>query len=539
MKQQPSDNKLRGGYYTPPAISKFLAAWAISEDTRSVLEPSCGDGNILVEVLSRASALDAPANVTAIELSESEAKKALRRAKDLGTNVAHVVRGGSFFDHAEKMLDRGSAFDAVVGNPPFIRYQDFPEDQRQQAFALMRRLSLNPSRLANAWLPFVALCTGLLTDRGRLAMVVPAELFQVGYASEVRQFLADSFDRISIVAFKKLVFPEIQQEIVLVLAERGAGKSRGVRVHEVEDASELGSMDLLALAKKATKPIDHASEKWTKYFLSKSEILLLRDLRERPDIPIMSKFIDVDVGVVTGNNDYFMLSKEEVADHGLSSSCIPLVGRSAALQGTLFEESDFQAWVKSGRKAYMFAPAAPHHRNVQRYVRHGQALGVNAGYKCRIRREWYVVPAVWRPDVFFLRQADSSPRMVANETTAICTDTLHRGRLVDGYNARSLSTAFVNSLTFAASEVTGRSYGGGVMTFEPSEMERLPLPVSGVDQLDPLEIDRLIREKKVDVALDMVDSITLIDGLGLTTKQVQALRGIWQKLRDRRRGRKN
>ena len=42
-------NKLRGGYYTPTPISEFLAKWAIRNPSDRILEPSCGDGNILTE----------------------------------------------------------------------------------------------------------------------------------------------------------------------------------------------------------------------------------------------------------------------------------------------------------------------------------------------------------------------------------------------------------------------------------------------------------------------------------------------------------
>ncbi|MBT2144896.1 MULTISPECIES: N-6 DNA methylase [unclassified Rhodanobacter] len=538
MKNQPSHDKLRGGYYTPQPIAHYLAEWAIRSKADTVLEPSCGDGNILIEAAKRLRSLRSTTTLTGVELFDEEAKKARARLKDVTGNVKTKVLHSSFFDHAEKAFADGTRYDVIIGNPPFVRYQDFPEEQRQQAFGLMRRIGLNPSRLSNAWLPFLAISAALLTEHGRLALVIPAELFQVGYAAEVRQYLAEYFPQINIVAFERLVFPDIQQEIVLILADRAVTRQRGIRVHEVENASMLSDIDLGRLAKRPIKPVDHASEKWTKYFLDKSEILLLRELRERTDVPQLRNFIDIDVGVVTGDNDYFLLDAEDRSVRKLDESTIPIVGRSAALAGIVFEENDFDAWVELGKKAHMFLPTPPHGAAVKRYIKHGEEKGVNTGYKCGIRKEWYVVPSVWTPDVFFLRQADHCPRLVANRTRAICTDTLHRGRLVDGVAADVLAAAFNNSLTFAASEVTGRSYGGGVMTFEPSEVEKLPLPMAGIEAVNVRIIDRLIRNKETAAALDLVDRATLMDGMGLNQRQVTALRGIWMKLKERRRGRK-
>ena len=538
LKNQPDHDKLRGGYYTPQPIAHYLAEWAIRSKADTVLEPSCGDGNILIEAAKRLRSLRSTSTLTGIELFEEEARKARARLKGATGNVKAQVLHASFFDHAEKSFVDGTRYDVIIGNPPFVRYQDFPEDQRQQAFGLMRRIGLAPSRLSNAWLPFLAISAALLTEQGRLALVIPAELFQVGYAAEVRQYLAEYFPQINVVTFQRLVFPGIQQEVVLILADRAATRQRGIRVHEVEDASTLSDIDLDRLAKRPIKPVDHASEKWTKYFLDKEEILLLRELRERTDVPQLRSFIDIDVGVVTGDNDYFLLDAEDRSARKLDESTVPIVGRSAALAGIVFDEGDFNAWVEQGKKAYMFLPNPPYGAAVKRYIKHGESEGVSEGYKCRIRKEWYVVPSVWTPDVFFLRQADHCPRLVANKTRAICTDTLHRGRLVDGVAASVLAAAFNNSLTFAASEVTGRSYGGGVMTFEPSEVEKLPLPVAGIEAVDHRVVDRLIRNKDIAAALDLVDRATLIDGMGLSQRQVTALRGIWVKLKERRRGRK-
>ena len=48
-----SNQKLRGGYYTPPVIARFLAGWAIGAPSDEVLEPSCGDGELLEAAAQR------------------------------------------------------------------------------------------------------------------------------------------------------------------------------------------------------------------------------------------------------------------------------------------------------------------------------------------------------------------------------------------------------------------------------------------------------------------------------------------------------
>ncbi len=75
-----ANQKLRGGYYTPPGIAHFLCAWAIRSPGDRVLEPSCGDGAVLQAAAERLLALGASGDavshqVQGVELYASEADR--------------------------------------------------------------------------------------------------------------------------------------------------------------------------------------------------------------------------------------------------------------------------------------------------------------------------------------------------------------------------------------------------------------------------------------------------------------------------------
>lgn len=88
------------------------------------------------------------------------------------------------------------------------------------------------------------------------------------------------------------------------------------------------------------------------------------------------------------------------------------------------------------------------------------------------------------------------------------------------------------------SKVTGRSYDGGVLTFEPSEIYKLMISMKNADILDVKKIDELIRDNKIEKVLNYTNKILLIDGLGLSYNKVKILQNIWIKLSQRRLGRK-
>ena len=548
MKPVATYQKLRGGYYTPKPIADFLAQWAIQTPNANILEPSCGDGMLLesaVETLiSRgAERTTASSFIQGIEFDPREALKASERLQMLGgLQTMPRIDIGDFFSYCQRYLAKDTLFDAIIGNPPFIRYQNFPENHREIAFYLMQRAGLRPNRLTNAWVPFLVAATLVLNKAGRLAMVIPAELLQVNYAAELRLFLSQNYSYITLITFKKLVFDGIQQEIVLLLGERNGSEHTGIRTIELEGIDDLISYKHTAFQSEILKEMDHSTEKWTMYFLDDTELELLRALKANPQLSLAKDAIDVDVGIVTGLNEFFVLTEEQVEKYALRPYTQRIVGRSAHLSGIRFTDSDWAANVENQSPAFLLrTPDLPFYclpDELKEYITSGEEKGLNKGYKCRIRNRWYVVPSVWVPHAFMLRQVHHYPKIILNDADATCTDTIHRVKLRNGTPAKTVATAFLNSLTFAFSEIVGRSYGGGVLELEPNEAEMLPLPLLGADALDLNELDRLLRKGDIYTALDITDDILLRRSIGLDTNETRMLRTIWQKLRDRRINRK-
>lgn len=544
MKAPATDQKLRGGYYTPDRIADFLADWAIRCSSDSVLEPSCGDGNILTAAAATLVARGGSRNELArqlqgVEIDPAEAQKALDRLASLSLSSADTIWVGDFLDYCEQSLFSERRFDVAIGNPPFIRYQNFQEEHRAVAFRLLKHAGLRPTRLMNAWVPFVVASTLLLKpDSGRLAMVIPAELMQVGYAADLRRFLTDHFDKIILITFRKLVFDGIQQEVVLFLGERGGRDGVGIRTIELTDTDDLARFSGERLAGNHANDMDHSSEKWTQYYLDSAELHLLRAFRKDPRLTPASKVMSVDVGLVTGLNEFFVLTEEQATAAALMDHTQPIVTRSAHLSGIQFTQDDLAANTSQQRPARLLSlpdvPLGQLPDAVQNYILAGEKQGAHQGYKCRIRKHWYVVPSVWTPDAFMLRQVHSFPKMILNLTGATSTDTIHRVRFHTARPWQAIIAAFLNSLTFAFAEITGRSYGGGVLELEPNEADSLPLPLLNAQELDFNLLDTLVKRGDIESVLDITDQALLIRGLGLSQGDVTCLRTAWRRLRDRR-----
>jgi adenine-specific DNA-methyltransferase len=545
-------DKLRGGYYTSAPVAAWLCEWAIRARTDTVLEPSCGDGVFLEAAAKRLIDLGArrssiPARLAGVEIIAGEAAKSRQRLRCVLNEEAAgtAVIDGDFFEWW-RTLKRKSV-DVVAGNPPFIRYQTFPEPHRGRAMSIMSELGLSPNRLTNIWVPFVVAAAAALRPGGRLALVLPAELLQVTYAAQLRAFLTDRFAAIDIVACNELFFENAEQEVMLLLADGALPASSDTNECRVTltESSTLAEITERApravLADAEPKSIRHDREKWLKYFLTGQEISFMRALRVSAATADLSGHASVDVGVVTGKNEFFVLNGGQVAELGLAGYTTSLVSRSVHLKGSRIDKPEWEALAAAGDRVYLLhlqpSRGSKPSAQLSSYIRSGEGSNFHKGYKCSIRDPWYVVPSVWTPDGFFFRQIYDFPRAVLNGAGATSTDTIHRLTCKDGNAERVIANTYT-WLTAASAEIEGRSYGGGVLELEPTEAERLLMPatLNGAMPLD--ECDRLTRAGRIEAVLEENARVILRGHMGLSERETRILRGIWIKMRDRRLARR-
>ncbi|MGO9511065.1 MAG: Eco57I restriction-modification methylase domain-containing protein [Mycobacterium sp.] len=527
-----SADKIRGGYYTPAPVARFLARWVFQAGPE-ILEPSCGDGRILREL----AALSGRAH--GVELVASEAAKAREFAP---------VDTENLFTWLDKTGTRewDGNWDGVAGNPPYIRFGNWAPDQRDPALELMRRAGLHPTRLTNAWVPFVVASTLLVRDGGRVGLVLPAELLQVTYAAQLRDFLLSRFREITLVTFDRLLFDGILQEVVLFCGVVGSAVGEGparMRTVALRDASGLAGMDLDAVRIHPARALLHETEKWTKYFLDPAAIELLRTLKQSEGIVRLGEVADVDVGIVTGRNSFFTFTDAQAHDLGLNAHCVPLVSRSAQLNGLVYDTDCRAADLAGNQRIWLLnanfqAAHQPTDPALLAHIQAGEAAGVHTGYKCSIRKPWWSTPSLWIPDLFMLRQIHLAPRLTVNAAAATSTDTVHRVRVAPHVDPKALAAVFHNSATFAFTEIMGRSYGGGILELEPGEAEQLPIPPPVIASTElAQDVDLLLKANEIEKALDMVDRQVLIERLGLSPDVVAQCRTAWSTLRDRRKKR--
>lgn len=487
MTSLPAERHVRkglGAFYSPRYLVEPMVSWAVTTPKTSVLDPSCGDG-VFVELAAQrlrelgASPESAAGLIHAIDLNPQAARTTAEILSGI-LGVSVEVRAESFFslEPPGALFSRQTPVDTVIGNPPYIRYQEFTGSSRGEALARATDAGVNLTRLASSWAHFVAHAVTFIKPKGRLALILPAELVHAAYAAPLRRFLRESFADVTVISFRRAVFPGAQESVVILLAHGKGESHQRLGLVEMESSQDLQN---LAEFLRSAEVFENGSEptKWVPGHTGNRSALCLMRLQKDGLFYPLSQVGKASIGFVSGANEFFVLTPKEAAALGLPKRSLrPALVRARQIPSLVITRKDIAAMQEENQRCLLWLPGPSLTKAEAAYAQKGEAQGIHERYKCRVRTPWYVVPGVIVPEAFLTYMSDTLPRLCLNGARAATANTLLTVRLphIPMGLRKAFVVAFYNSATMLSCERVGRSYGGGVLKLEPREADQVLVP---------------------------------------------------------------
>jgi hypothetical protein len=370
-------------------------------------------------------------------------------------------------DYLTVPLPEHDGVTAWVGNPPYVRHHSLTPATKAWAARAADRVGHKVSGLAGLHALFF-LATALRGKRGDVGcFVTSAEWLDVGYGSIVRHLFTNGIGgrALDLVDPRTVPFEEAMTTALIACFEIGRepGDVAVRLVDQVLELSELEDGILVPVAEMA------GLRRWSQLF---------KATREAHDGQVLGNIARVHRGLVTGANQFFVMSRDEARQRGLSDWVRPAITRATEILGAGGVIYDSPALRVVLDLPTGFDRTA--HPAVNAYLAKGERDGVDQRYITMHRRRWWSIEVGRPAPIVASYMARQAPRFARNPDGLALLNIGHGiypTTITTDEGLQKLSNALNGARDrFAGS---GRTYHGGLEKFEPREMEALPLPEFG------------------------------------------------------------
>lgn len=454
-----SRRRSMGAYYTPHDAAHFMAAWVYRGSDERLLEPSLGDGGFVSAVADVAATRDmAPPNWLAVEIDPEVANDALEQG---------IVRGDQLAVDDFHLVNP-SPVDGVIGNPPYVRLRHLPQEQRSAALLRAEQhLGVAMSPIGSVWMPFVAHLTSFIRTGGRAALVLPLDITYVAYARPLWAFLSDNFSSLEVLRARERMFADINQDVVILLADGKGGRTSTVSYRAYETIDDLVTGGPNAGNDVSIQAVVAGTRAFQRALLPEGVDQLLAEIPGNNTFRA-GQSATFNIGYVTGDNDFFHPGEHQVRTYELpATSLIPAVSNARRLRGQGLRTSG----LTGSALGQLWRPEAAPSSGENRYIEFGVSQGISERYKCRVRKPWWRVPGVVVPDVI-VTVFSETPLMMLNDANMVASNSLLCGRVTHGSKEQFIASWY-NPLTRLSIALEVHSLGGGVNVLVPGEAAKV------------------------------------------------------------------
>lgn len=447
-----------GQTYTPAPIVEAMVEWAGDHGNPGrIVDPGAGSGRYLL-----AAAKKFP--TARLHGAEIDPLATLMLRANLAASGLAGRASVQLGDYRALRLEKISVPTLFIGNPPYVRHHQIAPEWKQWLLTTAAQRGLAASGLSGLHVHFFLATAehGRPGDYG--TFITSAEWLDVNYGKLVRHLLLGELGGESLHVLDPAAAPFADAATTGAITCFRIGQTTStMRVRRVETVSGLGR---LAEGRPVARERLTESQRWSGL------------TRVSPTLPSgyveLGELCRVHRGAVTGANDVWVVSglQPELPARVLFPSITkarelfgagPRLESVAGLRSVVDLPDDLDELDEDERLL------------VDRFLHAATAKQVDRGYIASHRRTWWRVGLREPAPILATYMARRPPAFVRNDIRARHINIAH-GLYPREHLAPAVLDALATHLRSAVTLAQGRTYAGGLVKFEPKEMERLPVP---------------------------------------------------------------
>lgn len=219
------DKNKYGQYFTPRNVAEFMVELLGTNKDGAVLEPSCGEG-IFLDVLDDYGYK----NIEGVEYD-----------KELAINSKHNVWYGDYL--LNESLEK--KYDAIIGNPPYIRWKNLPNELKQ-SLSKSNTWTKYCTSLSDYSTAFIAKAVNDLSENGVLVFITPEYWLYTAHSQKLRNHLLENGTVDKIYHFdESKLFDDVSASLIIFRFVKN--KKSSTEILKIKNKKSLINTSLLSL----------------------------------------------------------------------------------------------------------------------------------------------------------------------------------------------------------------------------------------------------------------------------------------------------
>ena len=208
-----TDRKVNGAFFTPTYIVDYIIREVAPKEEDKCLDPSCGCGAFLIGIAEyyqknyrKPIKKTIKENIFGSDILDYNINRSKTILSLLGLQNNEVIEESDFnlFNQDSLKATWANKYEIVVGNPPYVKYQDLSDENRQYLTSKWQTIEYGTF---NLYFAFFELGYKLLASNGKLGYITPNNYFTSLAGLSLRQYFLKTKCLTRIVDFRhKKVF---------------------------------------------------------------------------------------------------------------------------------------------------------------------------------------------------------------------------------------------------------------------------------------------------------------------------------------------
>jgi adenine-specific DNA-methyltransferase len=453
----PVERREHGATYTPSPIVRAMTEWAASYDRpQRIVDPGSGSGRFLLAAGEKFP----KAQLIGVDIDPLAALLARANMATVGmADRARIIVGDyRRFNESEQ----GKTL--YIGNPPYVRHHQITPKWKDWLFGQAEKLGLPASKLAGLHVHFF-LATACAAKEGDFGVFITAsEWLDVNYGSLVRALILNQLGGQSVTVIEPTAqpFPDAATTAAISTFEIGS-QPTSLYFRRVDSLRTLDSLDK---GRRVHRDRLVAESRWSH--------LTRAGVKPPEGYVELGELCRVHRGQVTGANNIWIAGPHS---EGLPSSVLfRTITRAREVfesRGILEDASKLKCVIDIPIDLEMLDAAE--RRRVESFLTVARKMGGNKGYIASHRRAWWSVGLRTPAAIIATYMARRPPAFLLNRADARHINIAH-GLYPRATMSETMKKTLVSYMQTNISQLSGRTYAGGLTKFEPREMERLVVP---------------------------------------------------------------